>query len=72
MLDLQQAGNDQRVGIAVAQRALGDDEAALDSLEQALEEGAFGLENLKCDPLWDGLRSNPRFQAILRKMNLVE
>jgi serine/threonine-protein kinase len=72
MLDLQQQGNDQRVGIAKAQRALGDDEAALTSLEKALEERAFGLESLYCDSFWKELRPHPRFQAILRKMNLVK
>ncbi|MDQ3181581.1 MAG: tetratricopeptide repeat protein, partial [Acidobacteriota bacterium] len=49
---------------------LGDKEKALDNLETAYESKAFLLVFVKADPLFDSLRSEPRFQEVLRKMNL--
>jgi tetratricopeptide (TPR) repeat protein len=49
---------------------LGDKEKALDNLEKAFESRAFLLVFVKADPLFDSLRSEPRYQEILRKMNL--
>jgi eukaryotic-like serine/threonine-protein kinase len=72
MQELQRQGIDCRVDIASVQHELGDDEAALDSLEKAAEEHAAGLEYLNCDIGWKDLRPHPRAQAILRKMNLVK
>ena len=51
---------------------LGDDTRALASLDQALQEKADGLESLYTNPFWKDLRPAPRFQAILRKVNLVK
>jgi len=72
LLELQRQGLDYRVGIALVQQALGDDGLALDSLDMAFAERAFGLERLNADPYWNGLRPNARVQAILRKMNLMK
>ena len=49
---------------------IGDREHALESLERALEGRAFLVAWVKADPLFDGLRSEPRYQEILRKMGL--
>ncbi|MBA3784016.1 MAG: hypothetical protein H0X15_00510 [Acidobacteria bacterium] len=49
---------------------LGDKEKALDNLEKAFESRAFLMVFVKADPLFDSLRSEPRYQEILRKMNL--
>ena len=49
---------------------IGDREHALESLERALEGRAFLVAWVKADPLFDGLRSEPRYQDILRKMGL--
>ena len=51
---------------------LGDKDSAVDSLEKAYNERAPGLTYLKWQPLWDPLRSHPRFQALLKKMNFPE
>ena len=48
---------------------LGEREQALDWLERAYEARA-GLMYLKVWPLYDSLRSEPRFQAVLKKMGL--
>lgn len=72
LLELQRQGYDKRVGIALVQHGSGDDERALESLEQAFDDHATDLEWLNADPLWKDLRPHPRVQAILKKMNLVK
>jgi len=62
-------------GMAILYASLDDREPALQWLERALDdriyEDAFaGL--IKVDPLVDSLRSDPRFQALLRRMNFPE
>jgi TolB-like protein/Tfp pilus assembly protein PilF len=49
---------------------LGDKEQAIASLEKAYQEHASGLKYLKTDPSYDPLRSDPRFQDLLRRMRL--
>lgn len=49
---------------------LGEKEKALDYLEKACESRAFLLVFVKADPAFDPLRKEPRYQAILREMNL--
>ncbi len=49
---------------------LGETEPALDCLEAAYEERFGWLGGLKVDPFWDDLRAEPRFIALLRKINL--
>ena len=56
--------------IATVYVALDDKKRALDALEQAYTERSAFLVFLKTDPLLDDLRSEPRFQALLKKMNL--
>jgi len=50
----------------------GDRERALDWLEKAYEERAPSMPYIGCNPLFDPLRSEPRFQALLRRMNLPQ
>src|SRR5208282_107481 len=49
--------------------ALGDRNQAFDWLEKAYEERARALVMLKVEPKVDPLRSDPRFQDLLRRMN---
>jgi len=49
---------------------LGEVEQALDWLEKALEERDGFIIHLHVDPCWEVLRSHPRYQALLKKMNL--
>jgi tetratricopeptide (TPR) repeat protein len=58
------------VALAGARLALGDREAALAWLEKALAQGDQLLLRLKVNPMWDPLRAEPRFRALLRRMNL--
>jgi hypothetical protein len=48
---------------------LGEKEKALDALATAVDQKAFLMPFVHVDPKFDELRSEPRFQAILRKMN---
>jgi tetratricopeptide (TPR) repeat protein len=55
--------------LATVYAALGDKKHALDRLEQAYSERSFFFDFLKSDPQMDSLRSEPRFQELLRRMN---
>lgn len=47
---------------------VGEQDAALEQLEWLLSHPSFlSVPLLRVDPLWDPLRSNPRFQALLAK-----
>jgi len=51
---------------------LGDNDKALTWLERGYEEHDAWLVFLKIGPTWDPLRSEPRFQAVLRRMNFPQ
>ena len=50
--------------------ALGDRDAAFESLFRALDERESWLLFIKSDPIFDGLHGDPRWAAVLRRMNL--
>jgi hypothetical protein len=50
----------------------GDDSEALDWLERAVDEHTPWLTELKIDPMWDAVRSQPRFVALLKKIGLEQ
>jgi TolB-like protein/DNA-binding winged helix-turn-helix (wHTH) protein/Flp pilus assembly protein TadD len=54
---------------ALVYAGLGDNEAALTWLEKALGDRSNGLVFLRVEPELDGLRSNPRFIALQKKLN---
>ena len=54
------------VRYATVYAALGDKVEALSRLEQAYVEHSFFLDNVKVDPELDNLRSEPRFQDLVR------
>jgi TolB-like protein/class 3 adenylate cyclase/Tfp pilus assembly protein PilF len=67
----QPAGQPDDAGIALIEHGLGNDAKALDLLERApVREGE--LPWLAISPQWKDLRPQPRFQAILRRMNLAK
>ncbi|MGA2867455.1 MAG: adenylate/guanylate cyclase domain-containing protein [Verrucomicrobiota bacterium] len=57
---------------ALVYLGLGDTNSALTWLEQAYEAGDTWCPWFNIDPALDSVRSHPRFQAILKKMNLVK
>ena len=58
--------------LALVQTWLGQNDAALDSLERACQERAAWMSFINVDPVWDALRPAPRFQAIVRKIGLSQ
>ncbi len=49
---------------------LGNRTAALDWLDRAYEEHAAWMPYLNVDPVWDRVREEPRFQALVEKLDL--
>ena len=58
--------------MAEVSSALGEQDAALEQLEIAFENGSMFIYYLKVRPLFDPLRGNPRFKALLRRLNFPE
>jgi TolB-like protein/thioredoxin-like negative regulator of GroEL len=56
--------------IAMVYTALGDEERALDWLEKAYQARDNRMIDLKVDPEWDSLRSDARFNDLLRRLGL--
>ena len=57
--------------VAVIHAALGEKDEALARLEKAYEDRDSWMDYLAIDPRLDSLRSEPRFAALLRRMNLA-
>jgi len=58
------------LNIAMNYAFAGADSEALDWLERAVDEHTPWLPELKIDPMWDAVRSQPRFVALLKKIGL--
>jgi serine/threonine-protein kinase len=56
---------------AVLHMGLGENERALDWLEKACDQRELSVCTIGAHPLYDPLRTHPRFQAILRRLRLV-
>jgi TolB-like protein/tetratricopeptide (TPR) repeat protein/class 3 adenylate cyclase len=56
--------------VAMVHTGLGDRNEALAQLEKACDERDVRVTQLKVDPRWDSLRSDPRFAAILKRIGL--
>jgi serine/threonine protein kinase/tetratricopeptide (TPR) repeat protein len=70
---LKDRSRDEKVGtyeVAFIHAALGEKDEAFEWLEKAYGERNQGLAFLKVDPTLDPLRSDPRFERLLRRMNL--
>ena len=64
--------DDDAYFIATLYAETGENEKALDLLERAYARHDSELLQLKVDPRLDNLRSSPRFQDLLRRMNFPE
>lgn len=53
---------------ALVHSGLGEAARALDRLEQAYSQRDTMIRDLKADPHWDRLCSEPRFELLMRKM----
>ena len=50
--------------------SLGNKDRAFAWLNKAVEQRSWVIIYLKADPVWDPLRSDPRFGALLRRVGL--
>src|SRR5450755_821447 len=62
-------GSEPASSLAQLYATLGDKDAALRWLERAVEQRDVWLY-LKADPAYDNIRSDPRFQSLVRRMHL--
>jgi tetratricopeptide (TPR) repeat protein len=51
---------------------LGEKDEAFRLLEKGYEERSAGMPYLAVDPFWDGMRSDPRYADLLRRMSLPQ
>lgn len=58
--------------IAVSYAALGEKDAAFDQLEKAYQNHDWFLERIKVDPFMDPLRDDPRFDAMVKRLNFPQ
>ena len=72
LLALSRQNDFDPMKLAWAYIGLGNNEQALAWLEKAYSQHANGLTSLKVDPLYDPLRSEPRFQALLQRVDLAQ
>jgi serine/threonine-protein kinase len=69
----QTAGTDYTspTGIAYVWTSLGEKDKAFASLNQALEDRDPNVLGLKTNPIFDGLRNDPRYLVLLEKMRVA-
>jgi len=72
LLEFSRQGYSVSCEIAGIYRGLGEKDKTFEWLEKAYQERSDGLPDLKSDPFWDSLRSDPRFTALLKKMGLAD
>ena len=65
-------GDARLVRIAILYAELGDRDKAFEWLEKAWEQPLWGYKNAPSSCTWDTLRDDPRFEKLLRKLNLPE
>ena len=72
LTQLEGGGDDWSYQVAQAHAWRGDKARALDLLERAHQINDPGLRFSSYDPMLQSLRAEPRFKALLKKMNLTQ
>jgi tetratricopeptide (TPR) repeat protein len=63
---------DDSYGIAIIYARLGEQAKAIDSLESAYSERQLAMTEIGVEPAFDVLRSDARFQGLLRRVGLAQ
>jgi len=69
--ELEREGIRLSYQIALIHAGLGETDACFVWLQKAYEQRHDFMSDLKVDPKWDPVRSDPRFAMLLKKMNLT-
>jgi Flp pilus assembly protein TadD len=72
VMELSRSGYVSPLDIAKIHIGLGDRDAAFEWLNRAYKERAAEMRNLKVDPWMDSLRTDPRFQDLLKRKGLAQ
>ena len=73
--ELKQASEQEYVpanSIALIYAGLGDKDQAFVWLEKGYEQRAFQMQWIRIEPRWDSLRSDSRFQDLMRRMGFPQ
>ena len=62
----------QPLYVASVYTSMGENDLAFEWLERALRERSTYLAFVNIEPIFDPLRSDPRFQSLLRRLNFPE
>jgi serine/threonine-protein kinase len=70
LLERETGGNSPHYHRMIVDLAFGHYDAAMTALEQgvAAREALFGIPSIPCDPLFDPLKSSPRFPALMQRL----
>lgn len=68
--DLAHQGRDTAFSFALVYYGLGDRDRTYEWLDKAYVERDFRMVRLGVDPLWNDIRAEPRFQALLERIGL--
>jgi hypothetical protein len=49
---------------------LGEKEQAIEWLDKASDERTPEINHVKCEPIYDSIRDEPKFRALLKKVGL--
>jgi serine/threonine protein kinase/tetratricopeptide (TPR) repeat protein len=60
----------QPIALGLIHALLGEKDQAFDWLQRALDDRSTGLVYLKVDPVWDGIRGDPRFVDLQARIGL--
>lgn len=72
LLEQRQDMGDYVFGKALQYALLGEYESALDSLEKSLAAGDPYVDAMNYMRIFDPMRDDPRYQAMLKKMNFLQ
>ena len=71
--ELKQASEQEYVSetsIALIYAGLGEKDQAFAWLEKGYEQRAFQMQWIRIEPRWDSLRSDPRFENLIRRIGM--